>query len=288
MSGEKRDLQDLAETVQPPPAGYWLDARGNLIAERNVSMVERDVNDVVLLVHGYGEALSEQMARFREHTLSDVMALCVRIVDEYGGKIGGRKGNITLVSFDGTKRVVLAQAERIAVGPQIIAAQAIIEECIETWSERGNRNLRALVDGAFKSDATGKVSVTQLIRLKNVHIDDARWRSVQAAISDALTPAGKAEYIRLYRRDRAADPWQQVPLNLATVRRSPESESDPRENLIRRAKSAIAEARHCGLAEGDIMAALKEAKRRPVKAAARAGGAEPVADAPAPPAETSQ
>ena len=249
----------------PVPKGYWRDAKGNLVHEHNVREIDRDMDAVVRRIHGFGEPLSAQMWRFRDHTLADIAAFADRVVAHYGGRVGGRKGNIQIMSFDGCLKVNLAQAERIAVGPEIVAAQALVEACVERWASGSRRELRALVDQAFVAGADGTVSVAALLRLRRVEIDDAEWRRVQDAIADALRPDGRAEYVRLYRRAHPAEPWQQVPLHLATVVRpaEPVDHTAP-EVLARRVKSAVEEARAAGMLEGAIMEVLKEAKRRTI------------------------
>lgn len=247
---------------EAPPPGYRRNAKGNLVHESNVTPTDKDTDEVVRKVHRFGTALSAQMWRYRMHTLDDVYGLADRIVERYGGKAGGRRGNITLTSFDGRLRVVLAQADRIAVGPEIRAAQELIEECIEEWSERGNRKLRALVEQALVPDATGQVPVSHILRLRRVHIDDPRWRRVQDALSDALRPAGKAEYVRLHVRATPADPWQQVPLSLAAVRRPEGEPEDAAAILEARVRSAVEEARHAGMGQEAIRAALAEGGRK--------------------------
>ena len=244
------------------PAGYRRDAKGNLVHESNVSPVDRETDETVTKVHRFGAALSAQMWRYRDHTLDDVYALIDRIVERYGGKAGGRKGNVTLTSFDGRRRVTLAQADRIAVGPEIRAAQELIEECIAEWSERGNRKLRALVDQALGPDATGQVPVAHILRLRRVHIDDPRWRQVQHALSDALRPAGKAEYVRLHMRDDPTQPWRQVPLSLASVTRPYDEPESPASLLEIRVRSAVEEARHAGMNQEEIRTSVAEASRK--------------------------
>ena len=248
---------------EAPPKGYWRNARGDLVHQANVRPLDQDMDGVVRKIHAFGGALSAQMWRFRAHTMDDIYGLVERAVESYGGKLGGRKGNLTLTSFDGLRKVVLAQADRIAVGPEIIAAQALVEECLDDWAAQCNLKLRALLEQSFRPDATGQVSVPQLLRLRRIHIDDPRWRQLQAAISDALRPEGKAEYVRLYARETPADPWGPVPLHLATVRRpDDETPSDPVEILRARARAAIDEARCAGLGEGLIRDTLLAAKRR--------------------------
>lgn len=106
-----------------------------------------------------------------------------------------------------------------------------------------------------------------MLRLRRIEIDDPRWRQAQDAIGDALRPAGKAEYVRLYRRDDPGQRWEQVPLHLATVARPRGAAGSPAEQLERRARSAVEEARRAGMGEGDIMEALRAAKRRTAQAA---------------------
>lgn len=251
---------------EPAPPGYWRDARGDLIREANVSDVDRDTDAVVRHIHAFGEALSGEMWRFRVHTMDDVYGLVDRVAERYGTRLGGRRGNVQIGTFDGRRKVVLSQADVIDVGPEIHAAQAIVEECIEEWSERGNLKLRALVEQAFKPDATGRLSVTHLLRLRRIVIDDDKWRGVQAAIGDALRPVGRAEYIRLYRRADPSQPWEQVPLHLATVRQPPEAEDgEAQAQLARRVQSAIEQAERAGLSRADVWDVVRGAiaRRRP-------------------------
>ena len=253
MTTRKNAQPRAIDWNEVPPDGYRRNARGDLVHEANINPVDVETDRTVEKIHRFGAALSAQMWRYRDHTLIDIYALLDRIVETYGGKAGGRRGNVTLTSFDGRRKVTLAQAERIAVGPEIRAAQAMIEECIEDWSARGNKKLRALVDQALVPDATGQVPVSHILRLRRVHIDDPRWRNVQLALSDALRPAGKAEYIRLHKRDDPTQGWRQVPLSLASVIRPAElRETSPEEQLHDRVQSAVEEARHAGLAQTEI------------------------------------
>ena len=258
----EKNLWDEAE-----PKGYRRNAKGNLIREGNISGAERDMDAVVERIHCFGSALSEQMYRFREHTMTDIVEYLERLVARYGGKPrrSGHKGNVSLVSFDGRRKVQLTVADRVEVGPEIAAAQSIIEDCIDEWGKNSSIKLRALVDSAFRPDAAGRLSVSQLVQLRRVQIDDVRWTKVQQAITDALRPAGKAEYVRLYDRSVPTDPWQQVPLHLATVRPPDGSlaAGTPAEQLSRRVASAVAEARHSGLRQGEIRALVGAACARP-------------------------
>ena len=248
----------------PTPPGYWKNAKGDLIREANVPDRERDMDAVVRKIHGFGADLSATMWRFREYTMRDIALFCERIIQEYGGTPRGKKGNVSLTSFDGTMRVQLAIADVIDIGPEIQAAQNLIEECIDEWSKNAAINLRALVRQAFQADSCGRLSVAQLLNLRRIEIDDAKWRQAQAAITDALRPGGRAEYVRIYTRAAPTDPWQQMPLHLAQVRSPQEAgEATPDESLAMRVRSAVAEARYRGLKQGEIRQIVNEACGKP-------------------------
>lgn len=247
----------------PAPPGYWRDGRGNLVHERNVSATDRDMDATTRKIHAFGQALSGQLWRFRAHALDDIYAFASRVIEEYGGKVGGRKGNLRIRSFDDCLRVELSQAEYIDVGPEIAAAQALFAECIDEWAKRSSVNIKSLVAQAFSVDATGRMSVSQLLRLRRVHIDDVRWRAAQRALMDALRPSGKVEYLRLYERDTPLERWRPVPLHLATVTAPPAAEETPEQVLERRVRSAVEEARYHGLSQGVMLDVLRRAHRRP-------------------------
>ena len=252
------------ETIwqEPIPPGYRRNERGDLVRESNISSRDRDMDTVVDRIYQYGLDLSKQMGRYRDYTLSDIMGYAARVVGEYGGRIGGRKGNITLTSFSGCRRVQLSQQTYVEVGPEITAVQALIDQCIEEWGRHSSVNLRALVDAAFSPGPDGLISVTALVRLRQVEIDDDRWRAAQRAISDALRPRSRAEYIRLYHRDTPDSSWQPVPLDLARVT-SPDIPpgSEAPDVLWRRIQSACQHARLAGLRERDIQRVLQAARQ---------------------------
>ena len=247
--------------LAPAPEGYRRNARGDLIREANITQRELDEDRTVALVCWWGEALSAQMHRYREHTRDDVYAHLDRVRGEFGGRVGGRKGNVTLTSFDGLRRVVLAQAETVTPGTAIQAARDRIDECLDDWLPRARVELQALVQGAFRAASDGALSVAALLRLRRVEIDDPRWREVQRAIAEALRPTGRAEYIRLYRRASPGAPWEQVPLHLARVR-PPPVEPDAEALLEQRLLSAAAEARDAGVPQRRIRELAAAALKR--------------------------
>ena len=264
MTTERDDANDIWSA--PIPAGYRRNHRGDLVHERNIPARDLDQDRTVDRILAFGVELSEQMGRFREHTMGDILELRERVLEHYGGKLGGSRGNITLVSFDGCRMVRLQQAEHIAVGPEIEAAQALVDECLDEWSERSNLNLRALVKAAFRPSVDGRVSAAKLLAVRRVEIDDDRWRRARDAIADAMRPKSRAEYVRLYRRDTPDHEWRQISLHLATVRPPAEPAAQPARRLALRVRGAISRALRDGVSRRDIRAALAAAGDAELKA----------------------
>ena len=249
----------------PIPDGYRRNHRGDLVHERNIPERDLDADRVVSEIHVFGLALSAQMGRFRDHTMADILELRERMLERYGARLGGKRGNITITSFDGCRMVKLQQAEHVEVGPEIEAAQALVDECLEEWSERSDLKLRALVKQAFRPSADGKVSATKLLALRRVEIDDDRWRRAQLAIADALRPKTRSEYVRLYRRDTPDAAWEQISLHLATVRPPAEAPAEPLDRLALRVRSAVAEAARGGMNRKLIRATVAAARDTELK-----------------------
>ncbi len=116
-------------------------------------------------------------------------------------KMGGRKGNLSLHSFDGKYKVQVAQQDRIAFDERLQAAKALIDICIEKWSKGGNSNLIALIHDAFNVDKEGNLDQRRILSLRRVEIDDADWKNAMQAISDAVKVVGSTEYMRFFERD---------------------------------------------------------------------------------------
>ncbi len=80
---------------------YRQDTRGALVPESAIKPMDLLQDEQVRKMVGFARDLSGQIARFKGHTYDDIGSLQALIAQEYGAKIGGQKGNITLTSFDG-------------------------------------------------------------------------------------------------------------------------------------------------------------------------------------------
>jgi hypothetical protein len=138
-------------------------------------------------------------------------------MEQHGAKVGGAKGNVTLMSFCGRYKVQVAVAESLTFDERLQAAKALIDECIHSWSEGANDNIRVLVNDAFQVDVAGNISIGRVLGLRRLNITDPTWERAMKAISESVQVTGSKRYVRVYERVGDSDRWQAVVLDVAAV-----------------------------------------------------------------------
>ena len=108
-------------------------------------------------------------------------------------------------------------ADRIAFGPELQAAKALIDQCLNRWTQDGNDNIRAIVMDAFRVDKGTEIAVDRILGLRRYNIDDEDWQRAMTAIGDAVRVVSSKSYIRFYRQDDPDGRPEIIPLNIANV-----------------------------------------------------------------------
>jgi len=199
------------------PAGYMLNAAGHLVPEDQVRDQDKLRNDVTLDLVFRAERINAELRAFKKRALDDIDDLVQISADRYGVKMGGRKGNVSLISYDGKYKVVRSFAERLTFTEELEAAKELINRCITRWSEGANDNIRALVDRAFRTNAKGQLRTTAILDLLRLDIEDEEWLRAMEALKDSIMVADTAVYVRFYERVGNTDQYKAIPLDLAAV-----------------------------------------------------------------------
>jgi len=193
------------------------DARGSLVPMTTIKPVDLLMDEVVRSMLGKAQAQSAAIAAFKADTFGQVRAFMDLLAQHHGTKLGGRKGNVTLTSFDGMFKVQVQVADLIEFGPELQVAKSLIDECLTEWASGSGAELRAIVNRAFSVEKEGQINRAELFRLMQVNITDPRWVRAMDAIRNSMRVIGSREYIRFYRRDRVDGPWHAVTLDLASA-----------------------------------------------------------------------
>lgn len=196
---------------------YMRDASGALMPVGKVSPVDKLMDEEVRKIIAYARELSARISRFKAHCFEDIGSFQALVDQEYGAKIGGKKGNVQFTSYDGTLRVSLKMADVLEFGPELQAAKKLVDECLMEWAAGSSENLRAIVQRAFRVDREGKVNRAELFMLLRASIPDPRWVRAMDAIRDSIRVIGSKAYFNFSERKSPESEWSPILINLAKL-----------------------------------------------------------------------
>ncbi len=196
---------------------FMEDAKGRLVPKSMVDEIDQERDSLVRELFTAAETLQKNMKEFKVRSMGDVSAFIDLSAEKYGVHLGGNKGNVSLISYDGTKKIQVAISEHISLDERLKAAKALIDECLTDWTEEGRDEIKVIVMDAFQVDKEGRLNVRQIIGLRRYEIDDEKWLRAMEAIGDSIQVVGSKSYIRFYERKFPEDKWRQVSMDLAAL-----------------------------------------------------------------------
>ncbi|MDG3444508.1 DUF3164 family protein [Nitrospirillum amazonense] len=202
-------------TVTLADGEYWRTEDGALVPARVVKEADQVKDGFVRNVAAAALQLSASLARFKALTLSEGHSLVELLGANFGIEVGGTKGNVTFHSFDREWQVELAKADRLVFeGAELQAARAALEKWVA--ASEGAPELKLIIHRAFGLDEEGQVRANELFRLMTFEMPGADWARAMDALRASIHIAGKAEYLRVRRRN-AEGRYDLIPLSLASV-----------------------------------------------------------------------
>lgn len=202
--------------MQEQQEQYMENAQGHLVPVSRVREIDKARDELVMEKIGKVKAMRESLARLKAELLADVGAFVALSGEKYGAKLGGDKGNVTLLSFDGRYKICRQIAEHITFDERLQAAKALVDECLRDWTEGTRTEIQALIDQAFQVDKEGRISTTRILGLRRLDITDERWLQAMQAIGDSIQVTGTKAYVRVYER-MPDGRYSAIPLDIAVV-----------------------------------------------------------------------
>lgn len=199
------------------PDGFRLDAQKRLVHESLIKPIDQARDQLVLELVEKAKQLHSLIAEFKVSAFGDVAAFVELSADQYGVKLGGKKGNVSLVSFDGRFKITKAVQQSIQFDERLQAARALIDQCLLEWTEGARPEVVTLVNDAFRTDTKGEVRTANVLALRRLDITDERWQRAMKAIAEACQVVGSKDYIRVHERVGDSDQWRAIPLDIAGV-----------------------------------------------------------------------
>lgn len=204
-------------TTPANPTDYLEDAKGRLVPRRLIKDIDLARHDLVIELVGRAKAMSETLRAFREMTDSDIDAFVQLSAEKYGAELGGTKGNLSFMTYDGRYRIVRQVQDRLVFDERLQIAKQLVDACIHEWTEGARDEIRALVEHAFQADKQGQVSTERVLGLRRLAIDAPRWTEAMQAISDSVQVSSSKSYLRFYERDADTEHYRPINLDLSAT-----------------------------------------------------------------------
>ncbi len=197
--------------------GYRKNALGHLVPVDKIAPIDLARDELVVEKAIKIKALQADLRRLKAEIMGDIEAFVALAAEKYGANLGGQKGNVTLMSFDGRYKLRRQIGENLTFDERLQAAKALIDDCIREWTTGSRTELQALINDAFQVDKEGRINTGRILGLRRLNIEDDRWRRAMDAISDSLQVSGTTAYFRLYERQGDGERYTSVPVDMAAI-----------------------------------------------------------------------
>ena len=191
------------------------DSRGALVPETSIKPQDILKDDLVEESAAKIIALEGEMRKVKNEVLEAIRTYIDLIGEKYGVKLGGQKGNIQLVSLDGKTKILISISERISLNENVIAAKELIDQYLEDAIKGSSADIKQLVTSAFRVKQ-GSLDARSILRLRQLNIEDERWRKAMDIIADSIVIQSSESYLRLYRKNTAGT-MEYVPLDFSVI-----------------------------------------------------------------------
>lgn len=196
---------------------YRTNSAGHLVPVESIKPLDILRDDTVRRIVNNAVVVQEQLRQFKATTMSDINAFLSISAEQYDVKMGGKKGNLQLVSFDGRHKIIIQVSDTLQFDERLLIAKQLIDECIHIWVKDSGAHVQALIEHAFQTDKQGNINKGRIFGLMRLNIEDDKWIAAMAALKDSLSVSSSSEYLRLYQRIEQTDQYKQIPLDMAAL-----------------------------------------------------------------------
>ena len=184
------------------PEGYMKNSRGGLDLISQVKEIDKLRDQMVREIVEKSLKESARLQEMKKGFFETITAFVQLSAEKYGSKCGGKKGNMSFMSYDGEYKVLVAVNENVVFDERLQIAKDLIDQCISDWSQGSRDEIKALVQDAFYVGKSGNLNKNRILGLRRLDIKDERWKQAMVAISDSIQVSDSKQYIRIYRRNK--------------------------------------------------------------------------------------
>jgi hypothetical protein len=195
---------------------YMENSHGSLVPKAHIHAIDLLRDQTVMNIVKQTEEINKILRFFKMQTMRDIDAFVQLSAEKYKVKWGGKRGNITLLSFNGEYKVIRSINDYIVFDERLQIAKEQIDNCAKKWSDGSRSEIKALINYAFQVDKTGKISTERILGLRRLDIKDPDWLKAMELISDSIQVTGSKEYVRIYKRNKEGK-YDQIDLDFAAL-----------------------------------------------------------------------
>lgn len=202
------------------PEGFCENAQGAFVPASNVKDIDKLRDQTVRKLYEKAEALHQALAEFKQVGFEEFATYIQISADQYRVNIGGTKGNVTLMSFDGRLKIQRNMADNIRFDEKLQVAKKLIDECLEEWTADSRDEVKAIINKAFEVNKQGQLSTSKILALRNIKINHEKWNRAMDVISDSIEVIGSKAYLRFFKRNDGNGEYIPMSLDIASIQPS--------------------------------------------------------------------
>jgi hypothetical protein len=191
-------------------------ALGQDVPVRLVKDIDRLRNDLVLDMVERFERQHRELRALKEHATKELEAFLQLSASRFGEDLGGKKGNVTIYSYDGRYKIVRSVADNLVFDEGLAAAKSLIDQYLTDVVAGSHPEARLLIEHAFRPNKAGQISAGAILGLRTIGINDERWITAMHAINESIKVMSSKAYVRVYRRDEN-DNWRPICVEFAAL-----------------------------------------------------------------------
>ena len=195
---------------------YRTDARGALVPVNSIKPSDLMRDDLIKEIIAKVTPLNAQLAELKRDVINDLRSFIDISANEYGVALGGKKGNVTLTSFDGAYRIQIAMQDTLHFDERLQAAKQLIDECLHEWTQNSGADLKTIVQAAFDVNKEGQINTSRVLGLRRLNIQNEKWLQAMNILSDSIQVQASKEYVRFYQRNKDGK-YELINLDIATL-----------------------------------------------------------------------
>jgi hypothetical protein len=195
---------------------YMTDSQGRQVPVELVKPIDQLRDQTLRSIMERTLSMRDTLHQFKAGIWSDLQHFLELSAEQHQVHFGGKKGNITLTTYDGRYKVMIAVNDTLQFNEKLQIAKELIDTCIRRWASDAKAEIRLLVEDAFAVDKTGNLNKNRILGLRRIDIQDVQWQEAMRAISESIQVVSSKTYLRFYEREEDGR-YTQIPLDIAAL-----------------------------------------------------------------------